>query len=92
MAGMSDEQIAEKVLEDVFKRASGDRPSDVVPMALFASVTAWVAKQVLPDDVEQALNRRADNIKRICADKIAERQKTRATPSIFQPPTIIKPS
>lgn len=91
MAGMTDEQIAQKVLDDVFKRASGDRPSDVVPVALFASVTAWVAKQVLPDDVEQAVNRRADKIKRICADKIAERQKTRATPSILAP-TIIKPS
>lgn len=91
MAGMSDEQIAERVLEDVFKRAAGDRPSDVVPVAVFAGVTAYVARQVLPDDVAQAVNRRVDAIKRICNDKIAERQKTRATPSIFQP-QIIKPS
>lgn len=91
MAGMTDEQIAEKVLEDVFKRAASDRPSDVVPVAVFASVTAYVAKQTLPDDMAQAVNRRVEAIKRICNDKIAERQKRRSTlvhpgESVFKKP------
>lgn len=76
---MTDEQIAEKVLEDVFKRAASEKPADVVPMAIFASCTAYASMQVLPDLVQQSSTRRILNIRRIMDEKIAARHKARTS-------------
>lgn len=73
---MTDEQIAERVLDDVFKRAATGRTQDVVPLAIFSTLTAYVALQVLPDDVRMATNRHIAKIRQILDDKIVERNKS----------------
>jgi hypothetical protein len=76
---VTDEQIAEKVLDDVFKRAATGRANEVVPLALFSTLTAYVALQVLPDDVRMATNRHIAKIRQILDDKIQERNKSRSS-------------
>lgn len=72
---MTNEQIAEKVLQDVFNRAASGRPADVIPLAVFAAVTAHVALQVLPDNLRMEINRQVMEINRMCDDKVIERNK-----------------
>ncbi len=70
---MTNEQIAERVLNDVFSRAGSGRPADVIPMAVFAAATAYVSLRVLPDDVRTEINRQILLIQKIMDEKIEKR-------------------
>lgn len=73
---MTNEQIAEKVLNDVFRVAGSGRPADIIPMAVFSSAMSYVALQVLPDDMRAEVNRQIQIIRKIMDDKMAERAST----------------